>query len=207
MLNHTILCYLMDKFGSDKGIGKHEYTRVYHNLFHNIVNNSINLFELGIGTNNLDIQSSMGIYGRPGASLRAWKEYFPLGNIYSADIDQRILFEEDRIKTFYVDQTNSLEIQKLWNDEQLKNIEFDIMIDDGLHTIDANLIFLQESFYKLKRGGLYIIEDVVVDYLPEFIKRIGNFIHREQISDFDIKIINSSNGFWINDNCMIVFYK
>ena len=47
-----------------------------------------------------------------------------------------ILFNEDRIKTFYCDQTNSIEIQKMW-----KNINnnFDIIIDDASH-ISENII-------------------------------------------------------------------
>ena len=42
---------------------------------------------------------------KPGASLRVWNEYFKNATIYGADIDKSTLFEEKKIKTFYVDQT------------------------------------------------------------------------------------------------------
>ena len=58
--------------------------------------NNLNIFEVGLGTNNVDVPSNMGKDGKPGASLRAWRDYFP-----NADIDTRILFKEDKIQTFY----------------------------------------------------------------------------------------------------------
>ena len=42
----------------------------------------------------------------PGASLRAWRDYFVKADIYGADIDKKILFNENKIKNFYVDQEN-----------------------------------------------------------------------------------------------------
>lgn len=129
----TDLCKIMTDFGSDKGRGHHNYTIYYDKLFNGIKEENLNIFELGLGTNYLDVPSSMGSDGIPGASLRGWKKYFPNSKVFGADIDKRILFEEDRIKTFYCDQTNVRSIQKMWNSELLKDLYFDIIIDDGLH--------------------------------------------------------------------------
>ena len=76
------------------------------------------------------IKSSMGSIGKPGASLRMWKDYFQY-NIYGADIDRDILFNEERINTYYVDQLNTESIKSMWKDIGLN--DFDIIIDDGLH--------------------------------------------------------------------------
>jgi cephalosporin hydroxylase len=38
--------------------------------------------------------------------------------------------------------------------------EFDMVIDDGLHTMEANLETLKIVFPYLKKGGVYVIEDV-----------------------------------------------
>ena len=38
------------------------------------------------------------------ASLYMWQEYFPNAEIFGADVDKRILFNEGRIKTYFVDQ-------------------------------------------------------------------------------------------------------
>jgi len=45
----------------------HNYTILYDNLFKNIRNNKLRVFELGLGTNNPNIPSSMGENGKPGA--------------------------------------------------------------------------------------------------------------------------------------------
>ena len=46
----------------------------------------------------------MGEKYNPGSSLRALRDYFPNANIFGADIDKNIVNDQNRIKTFYVDQ-------------------------------------------------------------------------------------------------------
>ena len=154
----TSLCRLMSSFGSDKGGPFHNYTVVYDWLFSRFRDAPLNIFELGLGTNKVGAPSSMGADGEPGASLRGWREYFTRANIFGADIDRDILFDEGRIRTFWVDQTDPNAIRALW--ATLANIALDIMIDDGLHEASANIRFFMESFGKLKPGGIYVIEDV-----------------------------------------------
>ncbi len=48
----------------------------------------------------------MGIYGTHWASLHVFRDFLSKSNIYSADIDENILFKCDQIKTFKVDQLN-----------------------------------------------------------------------------------------------------
>jgi hypothetical protein len=168
----TPLCIIMQDQKSDKSLGHHNYTTIYYELFKDLRYSKLNIFELGIGTNNLNIPSNMGKNAKIGASLFGWEQFFPNSIIYGADIDTDILFKTDRIKTFYCDQTNLIDIKNLW--DNIKNTEFDIIIDDGLHTFDANFLFFKESMYKLKKGGYYIIEDIniaeVKKYKYEFSK-------------------------------------
>ena len=135
----TELCKIMGKSGSDKGNinlsnTAHNYTILYDYLFSHLKDKEIRLFELGLGTNNPNLPSSMGINGVPGASLYGWKEYFPKAKIYGADIDKNILFNTDDIKTYYCDQRSSQIIQNMWNSNTELKDEFDIIIEDGLHT-------------------------------------------------------------------------
>jgi len=153
------LCELMASFGSDKGKGLHNYSVVYDWLFSRFRREKLQIFELGLGTNKVGAPSSMGVNGKPGASLRAWREYFPQAQIYGADIDRDILFAEDRIQTFWADQRDPKAIRELWH--QLDGVSFDVMIDDGLHEAPANICFFMESFHKLKPGGIYVIEDIL----------------------------------------------
>lgn len=70
----------------------------------NEITHQKNILEIGLGTNDPTLVSSMGSGGRPGPSLYAFKQYLPNANIYGADIDKDILFNEERINTCYVDQ-------------------------------------------------------------------------------------------------------
>ena len=181
----NILSELCEKYGSDKGfinfdIDKkpykwhpHTYATYYHSIF-NLSRGSIkNVFECGLGTNNPNLKSNMTENGIPGASLRVWRDYFFNAQIYGGDIDKEILFEEDRIKTFYLDQLDSSSIKFMW--ENIDVEEFDIIIDDGLHEPEANYNFFINSFNKLKKDGVFIIEDVGNNYLAYLQNKLKNY--------------------------------
>lgn len=164
-IDESPFCVLFDITHSDKGNRWHQYSRFYYTLLRQYRDESFNLFELGIGTNNVNIPSNMGEGGRPGASLHAWKLYFKKAEIYAADIDTNILDNtQERIHSYYCDQTNAESIQQLWAHPDLANKQFTVLIDDGLHSPFANLNFLQYSIHKLKKGGIYIIEDIDPQY-------------------------------------------
>ena len=42
----------------------------------------------------------------------------------------------------------------------LNDTKFNIIIDDGLHDYDANIIFFENSIDILEDSGIYIIEDI-----------------------------------------------
>jgi len=181
----NILSELCEKYGSDKGFinsdihskpynwHPHTYTTYYHSIF-NLSRGSIkNVFECGLGTNNPNLKSNMTENGIPGASLRVWRDYFFNAQIYGGDIDKEILFEEDRIKTFYLDQLDSSSIKFMW--ENIDVEEFDIIIDDGLHEPEANYNFFINSFNKLKKDGVFIIEDVGNNYLAYLQNKLKNY--------------------------------
>ena len=132
---------LMNHYGSDKGNSnnQHNFADLYSEIFFHQKNKIENFLEIGLGTNDINIASNMGSEGKPLASLRAWRDYFKNSNIYGADIDKKILKDEDRIKTFYVDQNNISTIKKMFND--IGNVKFDIILDDGLHEFSANICF------------------------------------------------------------------
>ena len=186
----NILSELCEKYGSDKGFVNfdkdkkpykwhpHTYSIYYHAIFNLSRENIKNVFECGLGTNNPNIKSNMTISGTPGASLRVWRDYFFNAKIYGGDIDKEILFEEERIKTFYVDQLNSNSIKSMW--ESIEVEEFDIIIDDGLHEPEANYNFFINSFHKLKKNGVFVIEDVSNMYLVYL---------QNKFKDYDIDIV------------------
>ena len=148
---------LIDYYGSDKNLNG--YTPIYHSIFNPLKNTPINLLEIGIGTMIEGAPSSMVGYGSenyiPGASLRAFRDFFPNGNIYGGDVQSDCMFEEDRIKTFLFDSTDGEKVNTALND-----LQFDIIIDDGLHLSQAQFATFQNLWSRLNSGGYYFIEDV-----------------------------------------------
>ncbi len=207
----TPLCEIMGRNKSDKGhqdITKshHNYTIVYHNIFKNIRACPIRIFELGLGTNNINIMSNMGPDGRPGASLYGWVEYFnnPQTQVFGADIDKNILFNTDNIHTFYCDQTNPQIINDMWNNTLLEE-NFDIIIEDGLHTYDANVCFFENSIHKLKNNGYYIIEDIAYYDKSKFINKIQEWKTKYNNCTFDLVVIPSNIN--THDNTLLIIHK
>lgn len=207
--NPTPLCEIMGKYGSDKGdinITKswHNFTTFYDSIFKDIKNDKLRIFELGIGTNDINIKSNMGKDGKPGASLYGWREYFPNSYIFGADIDKNILFNDERIKTFYCDQTNPEIISQMWTDKDLVE-SFDIIIEDGLHTLDANITFLENSLYKLNKNGYYIIEDIATCEIPNiwYYKNIW----QKDYPDCTFKIVKIPSTINKLDNNLLVIHK
>jgi hypothetical protein len=192
----TELCRIMTEFKSDKGSGRHNYTLLYDFLFRDLRFDVEHVFEVGLGTNFTDIPSSRGPDASPGASLRGWREYFPRAQIIGADIDRRILFSEDRISTFYVDQFDPQAITEMW--AAIDQTEFDIIVDDGRHLYEANSCFFQNSYGKLKKRGYYIIEDISDPELPNF----HNFFTGLAVPGVIVKIPHASNHY---DNCLGIF--
>jgi len=205
---YTPLCEIMGRNKSDKGSinitnSWHNYTTFYYSIFKNISYNKLRIFELGLGTNNINLPSNMGIDGRPGASLYGWSEFFPNSEIFGADIDTDILFNTDKIKTFYCDQTNTKIIKQMW-DESLLQDNFDIIIDDGLHKFNANVCFFENSIHKLKPNGYFIIEDIIHSEEDLFINKIKEWEHQYTDCLFTLLTIPSSNIF---DNSLLVVFK
>jgi SAM-dependent methyltransferase len=205
---YTPLCEIMGNCGSDKGnvnisTSWHNYTTFYYSIFKNLSENKLRLFELGLGTNNVTMASNMGQNGTPGASIYGWSLFFPNAEVFGADIDTAILFNTDRIKTFYCDQTNPEIIKNMWNESDLQE-NFDIIIEDGLHTFEANVCFFENSIHKLNPNGYYIIEDIVTNDEHKIIAKIKEWENQYTDCTFTYLKIPASN---ICDNNLVVIKK
>ena len=232
----TDLCGIMEKNNSDKSypydlrenlekhikkkkkkarqiVNFHNYTLFYDAFFSHKRNDKINLFEIGLGSNTQGIEGWMGPNATPGASVYAWSEYFKKGQIYGGDIDKKIIFQnkKKRIKTYQMDQKSKADIDRVFS---AIGEEMDIIIDDGRHWPDHNKAFLEYSFKYLKKGGLFIIEDL---YLNKHSR--GDFVkmHKENLkfaksnaSYADILRLKtnygkkSKDGLGISNNLMII---
>ena len=198
--SNSKLTELMNFYGSDKGgrNNHHNYSEYYSELFFNERKNIKNFLEIGLGTNDVNMLSNMGEKGIPLASLKAWRDYFDNAIIYGADIDKKILKNHERIKTYFVDQTDPKTIELLF-----KNIgisDFDVILDDGLHDYNANICLFENSIKFLSNSGIYIIEDVYFKDKQKFINYLNN-------SDYNYSIVDIYHKKNIANNCIIVIRK
>lgn len=166
---------LFNKYGSDKD--RNGYTPFYDSLFKAIRDQPVSLLEIGIGTMIPGAPSSMVGYSlpgyAPGGSLRAWRDYFPKGDINGCDIQQDTQFTEERITTRLANSTSREELDKVLGDKQ-----FDIIIDDGSHYDEHQVKTLRNLWHRVKPGGFYIIEDIQPwsRMSTEFREDVQNFV-------------------------------
>jgi hypothetical protein len=157
----------------DKGTA-HSYIGVYEFLFEPIRLTCTKLLEIGCFH---------------GHSLRMWREYFPSAFIDSIEIVPELCFEEERIKVYHGD---SMDVEFSNN---FQNEYYDIIIDDGLHSVESQIIGFNLYFPKLKKGGIYVIEDIS-EVGEEFIDLHPSFT-----------LYDLSNERHISDNKLVVYKK
>lgn len=132
------------------------------------------LLEIGIGTTNPSLPSTMGPKGTVGASLRAWMDLGKFSHIYGADIDEATLFTEPGISTFPVDQCDMKSLHNLRERLAATNQPgFSLIVDDGLHTAEANIRSLNALFELLMPGGIYAIEDIPAVELGRILEHVS----------------------------------
>ena len=167
-----------DNYNTDKGSifpeqSDHAYADIYDLLLGIGRVHIRNVFECGIGSNNEDIPGFMGKNASPGASLKVWRDFFPSAHIWGADIDNRVLFEDERISTGYLNQLDKSSIENFWQiASKHGEVQFDVMIDDGLHTVDAAINLFLHSVKYLRKDGYYFIEDLSYDQIQLFTTKI-----------------------------------
>ncbi len=179
---------LFAQYGSDKST-THDYYRVYSDVLAQFpANQPRHLLEIGMGTNKESMVSSMGRAGQPGASLRAFRDALRGTQIFGADIDRSILFSEERIRTAWVDQLDPASFATMT--EQLGQETFDLIIDDGLHAISANLGTLLFAISHLAPGGVFIVEDIPPRTLPTW-EPVIDLLH----ADYDCRLIQCRSAY------------
>ena len=81
---------LFKEYGSDKSTG-HNYHLVYASLINPVSVRKI--LEIGLGTGDSKLASNMGVHAIPGASLRAFRDFYPNAQVIGLEIDKKILFQ------------------------------------------------------------------------------------------------------------------
>ena len=109
-------------------------------------------------------------------SLRMWREYFSKGEIVGVDIDPPAS-PVAGCEVVRMHQADRATIEARWPDQH-----FDIIIDDGSHILEDQVLSLIWLWPKLKPGGVYIIEDIQqIDFAKYFAQLHGLTLDRRHI--------------------------
>jgi hypothetical protein len=147
--------------------GSHKASHHNYHLFYGAILDRASvhgLLEIGLGTNDPGVVSTMNGTGRPGSSLRAFRDYLPEAQIFGADIDERVLFSEERISTCFVDQTALGSFESIA--AMVDGDDLDVIIDDGLHSPSAGLAVLLFGLSRLRVNGWIVIEEIRAEAVP-----------------------------------------
>jgi SAM-dependent methyltransferase len=98
----------------------------------------------------------IGIYS--GGSLDMWSDYFGAScQIFGVDIEPSCKkYERENVRVFIGDQSN----RNFWNEFKKEIAPLDIVIDDGGHLPEQQIVTLEELLPHIKPRGVYICEDI-----------------------------------------------
>lgn len=175
-------------FNTDKGTA-HSYIDIYDSLFEKIRTKKNNFLEIGVLL---------------GGSLRMWEHFFENSQIYGVDdfsqkstneyfgginVDPESVKKElnshERIKFIECDSRNSEQVKKKIASLRIK---FDVIIDDGEHSIPCQIDNFENFIPLLNKGGMYIIEDCRGPSGAEEVKR--HILKNHEDFEAEIHVLN-----------------
>ena len=137
-------------YRTDKGPYYHGFTELYESVLFPIKNDKLRILEIGVAE---------------GGSLGLWADYFPNADIYGIDIFDKSAMNSDRITTFVADQANRAQLASFIEQH---GGEYDIILDDGGHSMEQQQVSLGFLFQFVKPGGYYIVEDIHTSFYTDF---------------------------------------
>jgi cephalosporin hydroxylase len=157
---------LVDNTRTDKDT-THSYLNLYDKLLSNKKETAKNILEIGI---------------HQGGSIKLWGDYFTNAIVYGLDVMPiHNVWEQIKNKNNIILHTSTDAYDEEYFNYTLlkKNIKFDMVLDDGPHTLESMKKFIKLYSQLLTDDGILIIEDVqsidwletLVDETPEYLKK------------------------------------
>lgn len=159
------------------------YFEVYEKYFSEYKGTPVNILEIGISH---------------GGSLQMWRKYFGEdANIFAVDVNPECKrFEEGKTRIFIGSQEDEQFLTTLKG--QLPPL--DILLDDGGHTMNQQLVTFEYLFSLVKDGGIYMVEDTHTSYWPEY---HGGYKNKKSFIEFAKGLVDQMHA-WHIDNEKLV---
>jgi FkbM family methyltransferase len=167
--HNTLLKNLIDDNLTDKNTC-HSYLDTYQTILQDKQFTAKNILEIGI---------------QKGGSLKLWNDFFINAAIYGVDVDEAPTFLNSykRINTI----KNSAYTLDTYNNFIEKNIYFDVILDDGPHTIETMLFTLIHYSKLLAPNGIMIIEDIPSMDWALLFRKIVSDEHKMYTNIYDLR--------------------
>ena len=182
------------------------YLDLYHRHLETFRGHPVTVLEIGV---------------QSGGSLRMWRDYFgPSARVIGVDVDPRCAQLADPDTTIVIgDQADAEFMASLAH----RFGPFDVIIDDGGHTMLQQARTLDVLWPAMRTGGVLIVEDVHTSYWPEFgggagrddtfiaqVKRVIDSMHARHSRDPAVlredRFTSTLRGLHVYDS-MIVFER
>lgn len=176
--------------GTDKGDKKSYVDKFYEKKFFSFREKQLRLMEIGF---------------RHGASLALWSSYFVNGKIFGLDnLSDACIQENLTINQNWLNRQN---VETIIGDAYSENFSkqvqgpFDIIIDDGPHSIWSQKKAIELYLKKMNDDGLFIIEDILLGGVAIF--PLLASVPSGYIAKFYDFRLHKLSG----DNCLFVIQK
>ena len=159
------LVYFWRRYKTGPGVHKWvSYLDVYHEYFKRFRGRNVRLLQVGV---------------QSGGDIRMWREYFMGGLEYHGiDINPECRkFEGERsVAQIIIGDQGS---PRFWDEIIPKLPMFDIIIDDGGHTMIQQITSLRKAFPNIMaRGGVYLVEDTATSVWERFGGSVASLVQR-----------------------------
>lgn len=127
------------------------YFDIYDQIFSKYIGKKITFVEVGI----LD-----------GGSLFMWRDFFgPNARIIGIEFNpDGKKWEKFGFEIFIGDQSD----KNFWNKTLSKIGHVDILLDDGGHTFEQQIVTVEESINSINDGGMIVVEDTHTSYMKDY---------------------------------------
>ena len=139
----------------------HHYFKIYDLHFNRFIGKNPIILEIGVSE---------------GGSLEMWNSYFNgKCQIYGIDIDKKCLkipniLQADNIKVDIGDQSN----RNFWKEYLKDKPKFDIVTEDGGHTMSQQIVTYEELIDHVSDNGVYLCEDLHTSYWKRWDGQLRN---------------------------------
>ncbi|TVY82670.1 8-demethyl-8-alpha-L-rhamnosyl tetracenomycin-C 2'-O-methyltransferase [Lachnellula suecica] len=148
---------IAESYGTDK-VTTHHYEQMYEKRLAPFRDRRVKMLEIGLGC---------GMSYGPGASYYTWLDYFTNLDLYyieyNAECAKMWANKTEHATIFSGDQASVPFLQEFVAEA---GSDWDIIVDDGGHSMDQQRTSLSVLWPHVKPGGIYFIEDLATSYIP-----------------------------------------